>query len=260
MRIYFKYIQVLFRSEMVYKKSFILLCIGQFFVPFSVFFAMILLFDQFGNLEGWDFYEVALLFGVVHLSFALSEMFVRGFDGFSSLIINGEFDRILVRPRSTVVQVLGSKMDFTKIARILQGGFVLSLALARIEIQWTFLKGMTVFFMIIGGTCIMSGLFIIFASMCFWTVQGLEIANIFTDGGREMTQYPLTIYAKWLRTFFTFIIPFGMVNYVPMQFLMDRTHQVSIIYAFAPLYGLLFLIPSLMVWKFGVLRYKSTGS
>ena len=47
-----------------------------------------------------------------------------------------------------------------------------------------------------------TGIFILAATLCFWTIQGLEVANIFTDGGREMAQYPLIIYQKWVTVFF----------------------------------------------------------
>ena len=60
--------------------------------------------------------------------------------------------------------------------------------------------------------------------MSFWTIQGLEVANVFTDGGREMAQYPLNIYQKGVRIFFTFIIPFGCVNYLPLLFILDKAH------------------------------------
>jgi ABC-2 type transport system permease protein len=60
------------------------------------------------------------------------------------------------------------------------------------------MKAVTLFFMITSGVLIFTGIYMLAATMCFWTVQGLEVANIFTDGGREMAQYPLNIYQKWV--------------------------------------------------------------
>ena len=80
----------------------------------------------------------------------------------------------------------------------------------------------TMVFMVASGVMIFTGIFILAATLCFWTIQGLEIANIFTDGGREMAQYPLNIYQKWVTVFFTFVIPFGCVNYLPMLYILDR--------------------------------------
>lgn len=114
--------------------------------------------------------------------------------------------------------------------------------------------------MVISGVLIFTGIFILAAAMCFWTIQGLEVANIFTDGGREMAKYPLHIYQKWVTFFFTFIIPFGCVNYLPLLYLLDKADGNEIVYMLTPLAGLLFLIPCLLVWRIGVRHYRSTGS
>lgn len=260
MRLYFKYLLLLFKSQMQYRTSFWLLCAGQFFVPFTVFAGMYLLFERFGELRGWTFYEAALCYGVIHLAFSVSECFVRGFDAFSSLVISGDFDRVLVRPRGTIVQVLGSKFEFTRFGRMLQSIVVLGIAVGGLSIEWTFVKVVTLVLMVVGGVVIFGGIYMAAAAMCFWTVQALEVANIFTDGGREMAQYPLDVYKKWVTTFFTFIIPFGAVSYLPLLYILDRTDGPGVLYMLMPLAAFLFLLPCLLVWRIGVKHYHSTGS
>ena len=83
------------------------------------------MFERFGQIQGWSFYEVTLCFAITHMSFSLSECFSRGFDAFSSLVASGDFDRLLVRPRSTVLQVLGSKFEFSRFGRLFRACIVL---------------------------------------------------------------------------------------------------------------------------------------
>lgn len=260
MRLYFKYLQILFKSQMEYRTSFWLLTAGQFLIPFSMFAGLYFLFERFGQIKGWTFYEVALCFAIIHMAFALSECFARGFDSFSSLVVNGSFDRVLVRPRSTIVQVLGSKFEFTRIGRLVQSLIVLIWAISSLSIDWSSMKVITIILMIISGVFIFTGIFILAATMCFWTIQGLEVVNIFTDGGREMAQYPLNIYQKWITKFFTFVIPFGCVNYLPLMYLLDKTEGKAYLYMLAPVAGIIFIIPCLVVWEIGVRHYRSTGS
>ena len=260
MRLFFQYMSILFKAQMQYRASFLMLCIGQFFVPFAVFAGMYFLFERFGGLPGWTFHEAALCYGVVHMAFSVAECFARGFDSFSRLVVRGDFDRLLVRPRGTVVQVLGSNMEFTRFGRMLQSAVVLGIAISGLSIQWTPAKAITLFLMIAGGVIVFCGICILRASFCFWTVQGLEVMNIFTDGGREMAQYPLDIYAKWVTRFFTFIIPFGAVSYLPLLYILDRTDGPDLMYMAMPLASLLFLAPCLLVWCIGVRHYRSTGS
>lgn len=258
MGLYFKYLLIHFKSQMQYRTSFWLLSVGQFFVPLSVFAGLYFLFERFGQLKGWSFYEVALCFSVIHMAFSVSECLARGFDQFSGLIVRGDFDRLLVRPRSTFLQVLGSKFEFTRVGRLLQSVIVLVWALSGLSIEWNMLKAVTLVLMILSGVVIFTGIYMLAATMCFWTVQGLEVANIFTDGGREMAQYPLNIYQKWVANFFTYVIPFGCVNYLPLMYILGKVDRVF--YMFLPLFGVLFLVPCLVVWLIGVRHYRSTGS
>ena len=260
MKLYFRYMSILLKSQMEYRTSFILLSIGQFFVPFLVFVSIFFLFQRFPNIGGWSLYEVALCYSVTHMAFSLSECFARGFDSFSSIIVNGDFDRILVRPRGTILQVLGSKFEFTRIGRLAQSIIVLVFSLTNIDTTWNIYKIITLMLMITSGILIFTGIYMLGATLCFWTIEGLEVINIFTDGGREMAQYPLSIYKDWVRKFFTFVIPFGTVNYLPLMYILDKVEGNKIIYMFTPLLGTLFIIPCVLIWNFGVKHYKSTGS
>lgn len=260
MGLYFKYLKILFKSQMQYRTSFWLLMVGQFFIPFAIFAGLYFLFERFGQIKGWNFFEVALCFAVIHMAFSLSECFARGFDMFSGMVVRGEFDRVLVRPRSTFIQVLGSKFEFSKFGRLLQSAIVLAWALGNLPIEWSAAKVLTLTLMLTSGVLIFTGIYILQATMCFWTVQGLEVANIFTDGGREMAQYPLNIYQKWITRFFTYVIPFGTVNYLPLMYLLGKNNGNDLFYMLLPAFGSLFILPCLLFWQFGVRHYRSTGS
>lgn len=260
MRLYLKYVQILLKSQIEYRTSFWLLSLGQFFVPFAVFAGLYFMFERFGQLKSWDFFEVALCFAVIHLAFAISECCARGFDAFSTLIVKGEFDRILVRPRNTVIQVLGSRIEFTRVGRLIQGLVILIWSLANLSIEWDIFKVTILVLMVVSGIFVFTGIFILGATLCFWTIQGLEVTNILTDGGREMAQYPLNIYKKWVTRFFTFIIPFGCVNYLPLMYLLGKNSSKQLLYMLSPLFGMVFIVPCLLLWRIGVKHYRSTGS
>ncbi|MDF2658110.1 MAG: rane protein [Paenibacillus sp.] len=260
MKLYFKYMVILFKSQMQYRASFWMLTVGQCLTPFMMFAGLYFLFERFGQLKGWTFFEVAMIFAVTHIAFAISECFARGFDTFSSLVAGGDFDRLLVRPRSTVVQVMGSKFEFTRVGRLTQSLIVLIWAIVSLPVDWTAWKIVTLILMIACGVLVFTGIFILAATLCFWTIQGLEVANIFTDGGREMAQYPLNIYEKWVSRFFTFVIPFACINYLPMLYILGKTEGSDLLYMISPLAGVVFIIPCLLVWHFGVKHYRSTGS
>jgi ABC-2 type transport system permease protein len=83
--------------------------------------------------------------------------------------------------------------------------------------------------------------------------------NIFTYGGTEVGQFPLSIYPSLLRHLFTFLIPIACVNYLPATLLFGH-ESVSPAFWFLPLVGVIFLASMLQFWEFGVKHYRSTGS
>jgi ABC-2 type transport system permease protein len=171
---------------------------------------------------------------------------------------NGEFDRALVRPRSTIFLVLAMKIDFTRLSRVLQAILVFIYAIPASGVIWTLDKIFTLVLMVICGSLLFFGLFLVYAALTFFTVQGLEFMNIFTDGGREFGRYPFSIYGRTALRFLTFIIPLALVQYYPLLYLLGR--ETSPMYMFTPLLALLFLYPAYGLFRFGLSRYKSTGS
>ena len=171
---------------------------------------------------------------------------------------NGQFDRILVRPRGAVFQVLASKMELTRLGRLLQAVLVFAYVIPASGIVWRWDRILTLMLMIAGGVAVFSGLFMIYASLCFYTTEGLEFMNIVTDGGREFGRYPFRIYGEGVLKFFTYIIPLALFQYYPLLFLLGRSSNRLLM--LAPFAALPFLALCLLFWKIGVRHYKSTGS
>jgi ABC-2 type transport system permease protein len=258
MSLYIRFFGIHFKSAMQYKLSFLLTTIGQFLVSFNVFLGVLFLFDRFHEVKGYSFSEVLLCFSAVLMSYSLAEMFMRGFDMFAGTISNGEFDRILLRPRSAIVLVVTGKFEFTRLGRILQAIVMLIYGISASTIDWNIKSIITLTLMIIGGTVIFGCLFVIYASICFFTLEGLEFMNILTDGAREYGKYPLNVYGKGVLKFCTYLVPYALFQYYPFLYLTGRSDHPM--FMFLPVVGCLFLLPSLLLWRFGVRHYKSTGS
>lgn len=262
-KLYLHYIKISIRSQMQYKASFIMMAIGNFIIVGIEFLTIWALFARFGNLRGWSMPEVALLYGIADVSFSVVEAFARGFDTFPEMVKSGDFDRFLLRPRSTALQVIGRDLPLMRSGRFLQGLIVLIWGVTALTIKWTVIKTAILLSAIAGGFCIFTGIFILQATMSFWTIESLEIVNTVTYGGVEATRYPLSIYRTWFQRFFTFIIPLAAINYFPVLAILGRSDPLGMPDVFhytSPIIGLLFLLISLRIWRFGVRHYCSTGS
>lgn len=257
-RLYCHYVSINVRSMMQYKTSFCLTVIGQFLVSFQTFLGIFFLFQRFPRVKDFTYSEVLLCFSIVLLEYSLAEMVARGFDSFSGMVREGSFDQVLVRPQNEILQVLGSKFELTRIGKMLQAVVMFVYGVTHSGVQWTFTKIITVIFMLIGGTAVFAGLFLIYAALCFFTLEGLEFMNVFTDGAREFGKYPIGIYGRKMLLFTTFFIPYALVQYYPLLYLLGR--RDSWLYGLLPLAAMWFLLPSYGLWRFGVRHYKSSGS
>lgn len=255
---FFESIKLNIKSQLEYKSSFIINSISQFFIFFTFYFMIIALFQKFNNIRGFTVYEVLLCFSIIQFGFAFTETFFRGIDRFEDLIIGGRLDRYLVRPRGILFQALCSEIDLVKIFRIIQALIIMVIALVKLDISWNALKVLVLIFMMIASILIFFGLFVLTASYCFITVQGLEVKNLLTDGGKNLAQYPISIYRKGIVFVFTFIIPYGFINYYPLLYFLGKTN--NILYMFSPLMVFIFLIPCLLSFKIGLKHYNSVGS
>ena len=248
---------------MQYRASFIMMMIGNLLVTFIEFITILVLFSRFGSMRGWQLPEVAMFYGLINVSYALSEAFGRGFDKFDLQVISGEFDRTLLRPRSAGLQVLAHDFLMLRAGRLLQGLVILIWAAVNIGIAWDAARVALLVFSIAGGVMIYTGLLILQATMCFWSTQSLEVMNSFTYGGTYALQWPLPIFNQWFGRLFIFVIPLACVNYFPMLAILNKADALDFPAWFqwvSPLTGILFLVVSLLVWQFGVRHYRSTGS
>ncbi len=258
MKLYLRFFGIHLKGAMQYRLSFLLTTIGQFLVSFNVFLGVLFLFERFHKVNGYHFSEVLLCFSTVLMSYSLAEMFMRGFDLFASTIGNGEFDRMLIRPRSTILLVVSGKIEFTRFGRILQAIIMFLYGIITSDVEWNVTKIITLLLMVLGGTVVFGCLFLIYAGFCFFTLEGLEFMNILTDGAREFGKYPLDVYGQKILKFCTFLVPYALFQYYPFLYLIG--HSQKWWYMFLPLLGCLFLLPSFLLWRIGVRYYKSTGS
>jgi ABC-2 type transport system permease protein len=249
---------------MQYPFNAIMLGIGQFTATMIDMVAIWALFYRFGALDGWRLGDIAMFFGLVSISFSVAEFLSRGFDVLGAEFIKtGQLDRLLLRPRTLTLQLVGNDMRLSRFGRLAQGLIVLSIGTANLDFHWTVAKAALALWTIAGGTALFFGLIVIQAAISFWTVESIEAMNVLTYGGVQAAQYPLSIYARWFRTFLIFVVPIGCVAYFPVLAILGKPDPLGAPAWFLPLSpiaGFGFLAASFLAWRVGLAKYASTGS
>ncbi|MBR3106087.1 MAG: ABC-2 family transporter protein [Clostridia bacterium] len=262
-KLYFRSMGMLLKSQLQYPASFCMQTLAQLVMEGGEMLAVILIVDRFERLNQWMPGDLFFFFGMMSVTFYLTECFGRGVTGaFPSMVRSGQLDTLLLRPRGVLTQVLCSAIDPRRIACIAVGVTALVIGSHMSAIQWTILKGLALAESILLGTALVLGLFLIEAVFCIHSVKSVELVNALTYGGRSACQYPIDIFPRPLRVLFTVIAPFALTLHVPAAYILGKpiygwpawTAFVTPL-AGAALFGVMYL-----VFQKAMRFYRSTGS
>lgn len=261
--LYMRLIGAQLRGQMQYKVSFGLALVGSFLACVTEFGVVVVLFSRIPAIAGWSIAEVALLYGISGVCFAVAELFAAALDNFQEHIVLGTFDRVLVRPRGALLQVISEDFALRRIGRITQALLILLIAARLLRIEWTVDRWAVLLLALVSGTIIYFAIFVLGATFCFWTVQAKEATHVVTYGGDQLASWPLDIYRGGVRRFFTFVVPLAFVNYEPALYLLGRDDPLGLPGAarvLSPLAAVVMVLAARWGWRLGIRHYQSTGS
>lgn len=265
-RIYGRLAAARVRADWQYRTSFVLFTLGQALITVLDFVTIAVIFGRVDVIEGWSLSEVAFLYGVSGTAFGLADCFVSAVERCSQRIKDGTFDRLLIRPLGPLLQLSAEEFAFRRFGKLAQAVTVLGVAIGALGgVEWTLGRIVMVPVMVVSGFAIFGSIFVITSSLAFWTVDTQEFANAFTYGGNFMTQYPLGIFAPWMRRL-AMLTGVAFVNYVPALYVLGRDGGYE---RFGLPRGAVFLSPvvsvvaalvAVSVWRVAIRHYRSTGS
>ena len=253
-----KYILMHLKSQLEYRSSFIMSLFAQILpTVFSASMVFVLLYKfNFGG--KFNVYEVMLGVSIVHFGHGFSECFGRGFDRFSDIIKKGTLDLMLIKPRNVYIQIFGSNIEFSKLSRILGSIILFTVAINNLDFQFTLVNILFLIGLLFTSAIIFFALYIFAACFCFKSIEGLEFTHIFTDGSHEFGQYPMGIFRREVLILFTYIIPLACANYYPIKYILGESD--NILYLISPLFSLVVLGISVLIFNSCLKHYASTGS
>ena len=263
LHLYIRSMGMLLRSQLQYTSSFIMQTLAQLVMEGGEMLAVILVIDRFESLKHWTGGNLFFFFGLMSVSFYITEFFGRGVTGnFPSMVRSGQLDTLLLRPRGILTQVLCSGIDPRRITCIAVGITALVMGSNMSRVSWNILKVLALAESIVMSCMLILGLFLIEGIFCIHSVKSVELVNALTYGGRSACQYPIDIYPRPLKILFTVLAPFALTMHVPAAYIMDKplygwpTWTVFV----TPLSGALVFAILVMLFNRGVKFYRSTGS
>ena len=262
-RLYLHSMRMLIRSQLQYPFSFFLQTLAQLVMEGGEMLAVVLLVDRFEHLNQWGAGDLYFFFGLMSVTFYLTECFGRGITGnFPYLIRTGQLDTYLARPRGLLTQVLCSAADPRRITCIAVGVVSMVLGSRLAQIRWTPVKALLLAESLFFSFWLLLGLFMVEAILCIHSVKSVELANTLTYGGRSACEYPIDIYPRPLRILFTAVAPFALVMHVPASIILDKPLFGWPVWTgfVTPLAGVVLFGVMYLLFRKAMKFYRSTGS
>lgn len=120
-------------------------------IAFCELISIQFLFSGFTQIKGYTYGDVLLCFSVVQMSFTFAELFGNGFKTFSGMVRSGAFDRMMLRPCSLILQIMGTNFAVGRIPPLLTAFVTLALGIRHSQIAWNVMTVWTMAAMITGG-------------------------------------------------------------------------------------------------------------
>lgn len=249
------------RAAAAYPASFALMLVLGFLVAGLDVAVILVIFANTTLLGGFGRDEVLFMYGAAGTAFASADLLFSNLDRISQHIRSGTFDTMLIRPASTWVQMATDRFLPTRAGRVLQSALVLGYALTVLEVPWQRLWMVPV--MLVCGLVIFGALWTFGGAIQFVLTDAPEVANAWTYGGGQLSQYPLSVYGRDLVRGVTYILPLAFVSWQPGLYVLGRQDPFGtpeFMRFLAPAAALVLALAAAFAWRHGVRRYRSTGS
>lgn len=257
-RLYFRYMRLHTLSTLQYRGWFVTVFVVLFNVMTDPLDAMLML-DRFGGIGGMLPSQILLVYSIAVCAFGLAEFFGRGFDSFPWMVKGGEFDRILLRPRSTIVQTITLRFQLARLSRVVGMGALMIWCLRGQSAPFGPREAWLLISALAGGMLVYLGVFILTSALAFVTIEAIDLSYVFTNGSYQAAKVPPKLLPDWMRRMLTYIVPMFIFCYYPAAAICGWGEPEILAYLALPV-GVVFVGLSLLVWEIGVRHYKSTGS
>jgi len=247
------------KARLEYRADFFSSVLASFLGTLASFSFLLIVFSRAPAVTGWTFEEMVFLYGFSLVPLGVFNLFSWNLYQFADrYLIEGRFDRVLLRPVSSLFQVLFESFRLeslqetaTGLVAIVWAGRRLGLAFGPADVVlfvlWAFC-----------GAAIYLAIFIGLTATSFWIEDRIGISppvfNLMQFG-----RYPLTIYDAWVRFALSFVIPFAFASFYPTARFLHRPEFLREFWA-VPLVAAATAALALSLWKLGVSRYHSTGT
>lgn len=251
------------RAEFQYRANVVTSIIGGLIYQLTGFLVVWIIVDRFVELGGWTLPEITFLYGMRLTAHGIFYATVSQIFELDRVLINGEYDRFLVRPLSPLAQVLTRKLRVNCFGDLLGGTALLIVASRNVAVDWSPAAALMLLAAVTGGALVEGAVQISLGSLSFRFLNTLQLRTSINEVFNIYGNYPFRIFPTMLQQVLTFALPVAFVAYLPASVLLERTgglHVSPLLGWGAPVVGITLFALALRIWNRQSRHYQSAGT
>lgn len=259
-RLYKVFIAQFFKSLVQSKADFFIGLCGFFFTQITGIAFLYLVFDKIDVLGEWSLEQLIFIYGFAQIPRGIDHLFTDNIWLVAwRLVVNGKFDRYLLRPMNLFLQVIFEKLQPDALGELLVGTILLVMSLQKGIVIVDTAHILLFIVSAIAGAIIYTAVKLLFASFAFWIkVSGPVLYTAYQMA--DFAKYPSEIYAKGVRFIITWIIPFAFVAYLPASYFLKPGVSAFATIGIECIIAVVMFVIAYAVFTIGTRVYESAGN
>ena len=257
--IFVHYLAQYVKAKMAYRWDFFVHILTEFLQQSVSLIFILVIFSKVPAIQGWTRDQILFIYGFFLIPFGIySGFFNHLFDVPQKYVLQGEFDRILMRPLNAWYQVVVETMRPELLVSMAAGVIIMVYSGRNMQLVLNWWDYPLILLLVTGAALIYAGVYTFLASLGFWTEGNIGLMPMVYNLS-QYGRYPMTIYRGPVRFILTWILPFAFVGFYPATLIMHRYEYMG--YALlTPVVGIISFFAAYRVWVAGTRRYRGTGS
>lgn len=157
---------------------------------------------KFDTVNNWNINELMFLFSLIFITYGIFIVFFMALRDFSDWIKHGDIDRVMVRPRGILTQLVLCGADWlAALGHGTLGITLFILSVNNVGVEWNAATILYYVISIASGVLIQGAVFLFFLAISIYFIETQNLKEIMYWNLRKFAGYPISIYNKFIQHF-----------------------------------------------------------
>lgn len=259
--LFWHHVRLRLRERMEYRGAFLLGVLAQG-IGYAAELAVVwLLLHRFEAIDGWAWPEMALLYSLSVLTYALGAAFTFSpMTELELMVQRGTLETLLVKPTDPFWTLVAQKFNVGYVSHLILAGTVMAWAVTTAPIDWSVANALLLAAAIVSGSLLQAATMTLIGT---WAFTHTRSRTLFGLNGmmREFVRFPIGIFGALPQVLLTLVVPLAFATYYPAATLLSKEGALfpGWLGWVTPVVGPAFMWVAYRVWTRGIDRYQGAG-